>query len=192
MKINMSTKIISSLNFLALLPPIRLSEEINELKQEFAKKYNSKRALRLPAHITLVPPFRLTEDRSGELFATLEDFCKKFSEMKVSLKDFGAFPPRVIFIEVSNPEEIRPFRDQLLTILRNFLPGEEINKGRAFRPHITLATRDLSRQNFYPAWKEFEHRSFEAHFSVAGLFLFRHNGKTWDNKTEFKFQNEEI
>lgn len=185
----MSTKTHSSLIFLALLPPKSISEEIKELKQEFSKKYNSRRALRLPAHITLVPPFRLTETRSDELFRILEDFCGRFSEMEVSLKNFGAFPPRVIFIEVDNPEEIRPFRDQLFTSLESFLPSEELKTGRTFRPHITLATRDLSRENFYPAWNDFRDRRYDARFSVGGLTLFKHNGKTWDNKTEFKFQN---
>lgn len=187
----MSTKDISSLIFLALLPPESLGEEIKELKQEFSDKYNSKRALRLPAHITLVPPFRLTENRSDELFMILEDFCGRFSEMEVSLKDFGAFPPRVIFIEVGNPEVLRPFRDQLFTSLENFLPVEQLKTGRSFRPHITLATRDLSRRDFYLAWEEFKDRSFDALFSVEGLTLFKHNGKIWDNKTEFKFQNRE-
>lgn len=188
----MSTKKPSALNFLALLPPKALSEEIKVIKQEIAQKYNCKRALRLPAHITLVPPFKLEEERVQELKDQLVDFCHKFSELTIRLKGFGAFPPRVIFIEVSNPEEIRPFRDQLLTVLETFLPYETNNSGRPFRPHITLATRDLSRDNFYPAWEDLKKRVFNKQFEVSELTLFRHNGKTWDLKSSFRFQKGQI
>lgn len=188
----MSTRKKSSLNFLALLPPKDLSEEIKTLKQEIAQKYNCTRALRLPAHITMVPPFKPENENLKGLKDQLEDFCRKFSEMTIMLRGFGAFPPRVLFIEVSNPEEIRPFRDQLLTTLQSFLSAETLNTGRPFRPHITLATRDLSRDSFYPAWEDLKNRNFNAWFNVAELTLFQHNGKTWDLKSSFKFQKREI
>lgn len=188
----MPTKIAASLNFLALLPPKEVSEEIKELKKEISKKYNCKRALRLPAHITLVPPFKMENERMEDLTDQLRIFCLKFSEIEVCLKGFGSFPPRVIFIEVANPEDIRPFKDQLLTALENFLPAEHLNSGRPFRPHITLATRDLSRESFYPAWEALKNSEFTARFTVTQLTLFRHNGKTWDLKSDFKLQSGEI
>lgn len=187
----MSTK-NSSLNFLALLPPKQVSGEIKELKEEISQKYNCKRALRLPAHITLVPPFKMEDERIDELTNHLENFCQDFSEIKVTLDGFGAFPPRVLFIEIDDPEGIRPFRDQLINTLENFLPAENLVSGRPFRPHITLATRDLSRECFYPAWEELKNRHFYARFQADKLTLFRHNGKTWDMKHDFRLKGKEI
>lgn len=180
----MSTK----LYFLALLPPDDLKKEIKKLKEDFAQKYHCYRALRLPAHITLVPPFRITEEREPVLVKTLTCFCDNFSEIKIVLEDFGAFPPGVIFIEVKNPESIRPFRNQLLGSMSIVLENANSAAKRQFQPHITLATRDLKKEDFYRAWEVFKNKSFNIHFLVSGLTLFKHNGKEWEELHTFPFQ----
>ena len=185
----MSTKNKSSLYFLALLPPKHLCQFIREIKLEIAERFNSRKALKLPAHITLQPPFKLIEEKEKSLFIRLQNFSGKISEFEVILNDFGAFSPRVIFIEVEAPEKIRTLHQELVSALQDFLPSEQ---SRPIHPHITLATRDLSRDNFTAAWAEFKNRKFRERFIANSFSLFKHDGKNWERLARFEFKLREI
>lgn len=174
--------------FIALLPPEPLREQVREIKEEISDKYRSKRALRLPAHITLQPPFIIEEDLVPKLHAALKEFAGAQRPVEIHLSGFGAFVPRVIFIEVTRSSSLKELQKQLLEDLQKHLFIKE-ESSREFHPHITLATRDLTRSNFKMAWEEFRHRDFTASFKVKGLYLFQHNGKTWDIHREFQFGN---
>lgn len=172
--------------FVALIPPEPLKEEISSLKEEIRQRYGAKRALRLPAHITLQPPFKIGSSQLPVLHDTIREFARTQQPLEVELEGFGAFAPRVIFIEVANPPPLKKLQKGLLKVLeKEIFPGEE--PPREFHPHITLATRDLSRNNFKPAWDEFRNRQFKKSFTAAEIYLFQHNGKTWDIIMEFKF-----
>lgn len=172
--------------FLALIPPEPLKEDIRSLKEEIHLRYGAKRALRLPAHITLQPPFKVEHSRLPALHEAIREFTRTQDPFEIELQGFGAFPPRVIFIEVNHPSALKSLQKQLLEILQKDLLLKE-DPPREFHPHITLATRDLSRNNFKPAWEEFRNREFARVFKAEGIFLFQHNGKTWDISTEFRF-----
>ena len=53
----------ANLYFIALLPPVEVAEEVTEIKQFFARNYNSRAALKSPPHVTLQPPFAWEVDR---------------------------------------------------------------------------------------------------------------------------------
>lgn len=173
--------------FIALVPPEPLKEKVRSLKEEIRRKYGAKRALRLPAHITLQPPFKIESPQLPLLHDTLRDFACCQHSFAIKLKGFGAFPPRVIYIEVANPAPLKNLQKELLELLkRDLLPDGD---PREFRPHITLATRDLPQNKFRHAWEEFRNREFYMTFKTKGIILFEHNGKTWDISSEFKFGN---
>ncbi len=165
-----------ALYFAAIVPPPQLKEEILELKLEMKGKFETSHALKLPAHITLVPPVWLENQQEQSFLDKVKGVTEKTSSFPVELKDFGHFGQRVIFINVVDPGHLKELHQNLLNTLSEFLP----NKGAKLHPHITLATRDLSRQNFKKAWTEFKDRSYSAEFNAESLTLFRHNGKTWD------------
>ncbi len=89
-----------ALYFIALVLPPPLDEEVTRLKEHFRDHYNSKAALRSPPHITLHMPFKWKEKREQELISALQKFCTGRKSFEVELKNFGCFPPRVIFIDV--------------------------------------------------------------------------------------------
>ena len=176
-----------ALYFIAILPPGPLRDEVRVLKEEIEKKYNSRRALRLPAHITLHPPFKMDIRLLPRLLEDLTKFANAQSSFEICLSGFGAFPPKVIYIKVANPGAVEKLHTKLCKILqKNILPNEE--SLRSFRPHITLATRDLSRSTFPEAWKDFQNRSFSAFFEANAIVLFQHNGKNWNILNEFNFK----
>lgn len=176
-----------NLYFIALLPPQKLSDEVRQIKEEIRKKYRAKHALKLPAHITLQPPFPLKDIEEEDLIRSLRKFAENQSKFEVNLNGFGAFPPRVIFIDISNPKPVKALYKELNRIMKQFVPEEDQSK-RELHPHMTLATRDLYRKNFKDAWEDFQKREFSATFLATKLCLFKHNGKTWDVYREFRFK----
>jgi hypothetical protein len=49
-----------------------------------------------------------------------------------------------------------------------------------FRPHMTIAYRDLRPNLFKQAWKEYETRKYVAEFDVNSFHLLQHDGKAWN------------
>lgn len=178
-----------SLYFIAILPPETLSQSIKELKLELAEKYHSRHALKLPAHITLQIPFKMAEAREKKLKKLLEDFTSQQEAFEVETDGFGRFSRRVLFIAIAKNPALQELHRQLQKCLNKALHLKENEKGRNFHPHFTLATRDLSYQNFEPAWKKLQARKFKASFIAESLVLFKHNGKTWDSFGEFSLDN---
>jgi 2'-5' RNA ligase len=122
------------------------------------------------------------------LHNTIREFVRFQHSFQIKLEGFEAFPPRVIYIDVADPAALKSLQKELLEVLQKDLLPREDNP-REFCPHITLATRDLPRNKFKPAWEDFKNREFDETFRVEGIFIFEHNGKTWDISTEFKFGN---
>lgn len=175
-----------SLYFLAFIPPGAIKQEVKLLKEEIRLKFAAKHALKLPAHITIQPPFKLQEDNKVSLLETLRNFAKEEEPLEIHLSGFGGFPPRVLFIDVQNKELVIQFFDRLQDALLE-IPNFSRNHKRPLHPHITLATRDLREEFYRAAWKDYKDRKYTAAFTAASLHLLRHTGKTWEIYCEFLF-----
>ncbi len=176
------------LYFIAIVPPSPLREEIQELKQYFGDTYNSKASLNSPPHITLHMPFRLKAKKEENLSKALSEFAQGQTPFEIKLKDFGAFPPRVVFVDVKENEALIELQAALNKTCRQQLNLHNANyKDRGFHPHITLAFRDLRKAKFLEAWQEFEHKSFEGSFAADNLTLLKHDGKRWQEFRAFDF-----
>lgn len=175
--------------FIALVPPSPVYDEALRLKNYFRDQYNSKASLNSPPHITMHMPFRWREQKENELIDSLKDFCLGRQRFKLDLFNFGAFPPRVIFIDVIVNDELAQLNKDLQRFCRRDLNLFNASyKDQAFHPHLTLAFRDLKKPMFLKAWEEFQERKFSASFSVDKLVLLKHNGKVWDVFREFGFE----
>ncbi|MCW6035498.1 2'-5' RNA ligase family protein [Spirulina subsalsa FACHB-351] len=171
--------------FLALLPPVEVQQQANELKEYFARVYDSRKAFNAPPHITLYPPFLWSETRLAELTQILEQFALNQKPIPIVLDGFGAFKPRVIFLRPRKTPELMEIEQTLGAVLMQELGLVTPQKNRFFNPHLTLAFRDLTRDNFKAAWSEFETREFHAEFTVNQLTLLRHQGHHWQIEREF-------
>src|SRR5438105_1617865 len=85
--------------FIAIVIPEPFQSDIMALKQLVSENFNSKGALRSPAHITLHMPFEWKEEKENVLIEKLQGF--RFNQrLSVQLKKISAFEPRVIFVDV--------------------------------------------------------------------------------------------
>ncbi len=173
--------------FIAIIPSEPVFSEIEKLKQEVSIKYSNKSALRSPAHITLHRPFEWREEKENLLTETLQQF-KFNAEFEISLKNFSGFEPKVLFIDVIENISLNQLQIKLVEHVKlNLNIFNQANDLRCFHAHITIAFRDLKKQLYYVAMKEFSQKTFIASFKCNSFYLLKHNGKRWDLFKQFHF-----
>lgn len=177
------------LYFIALIPPEPLRGQIQQLKLEVAEKFESSHSLNAPPHITLISPFRVSNEHLSGLQSILEVYAQGHQSFEVHLKDFATFPPRVIFIDVKTSDTLQQFQNKLENMIRAEDAFGYNYTERPFHPHVTLAFKDLSKENFYKAWDEFKDRNMEETFLADHLYLLKHNGEIWEVFSEYSLDN---
>ncbi len=166
-----------SLYFIAVAPNRELSSEIKVIQKDFAIRFSSAKSYNNFPHITIVPPFWETLEREDSLIKKFESIKIESKPFTIRLKNFGSFDNLknpVIFIQ---PEENFHFYEIATQIRENF---ETKSK---FHPHLTVAYRDLTRENFEKAWRESE-KNFFAEFLVEKIGLYKHFNKKWNLLSE--------
>jgi 2'-5' RNA ligase len=174
--------------FIALLPPQSVQDEVNQIKQYFAEQYASRHAQKSPPHITLQPPFEWSSEEVSQLKQGVRSFAQTCGRVSIVLDNFSAFPPRVIYIHVLKTPELLTLQQQLIAHLEGALGiADPVSKSRPFVPHMTIAFRDLTRQNFVVAWQEFQVKSLHFEFVSDRVTLLVHKGDRWTVASEFPF-----
>ena len=80
-----------NLYFIALIPPNELREKITAFKQDFANRFNSKKALKVFPHITLKAPFKFSTGMHGVLLKWFNDLHVLQKPFNIQLQNFGEF-----------------------------------------------------------------------------------------------------
>ena len=177
------------LYFIALIPHGSLREEIRKIKVRMRDGYGAGHALKSPAHITLQIPFKRSSTDEGRLAEALRTFAATEKPFTVDLNGYGAFAPRVIFIKIVEPGQVIELHSRLKKVLLDDLHFDQDEVMKSVQPHITIATRDLTKAAFSEAWAEFEDEEFSASFEVGSIFLLKHNGRNWDILEELPYSN---
>lgn len=167
--------------FIAIVPNEKLCDEIIAIKHDFATNFNSKGALRSPAHITLHMPFLWKETNEEKLIDQLEAFVFEKTRFEITLNNYSCFGERVIFIDVEKNETLNNLQKQLVRHVKQtlnlFNQDEDL---RGFHPHITVAFRDLKKQQFTKAWALYKEKKFKNRFMCESFVLLKHEGKNWN------------
>lgn len=177
------------LYFVAVVPEEPVYSEVLAFKSEFRDRFNSSVALRSPPHITLHMPFQWQEKKEEHLLSSLNHLALLHQPFKIILEDFGAFIPRVIYVQVHENIILNTIQKE---VNRNAATNWHIYQranSRPFEPHMTIAFRDLKKPMFTEAWLDFEQRKYKAEFTVSDLCLLKHNGKAWEILQKFAFNN---
>lgn len=180
-----SKKQAPSLYFIAIIPNEPLQGRLMELKQWLFEETGSNGALRSPAHITLLMPFKWKQEKEALLFASLKKLAATISKFNIRLLGFNCFEPKVIFVDVEENSKLTEAKNQVIKMARQELKLDFLKDLRGFHPHITIAFRDLKKPQFYQLWEQLKERPFEAKFEAGSLALLKHNGKRWNVYEEF-------
>ena len=174
--------------FIAIVLPSHLNEKVLKYKKMMFEKYNCTVGLKSPAHITLVPPFWMDEEKERGLIDVIDTLSKKLQPFPVSTNNFSAFKPKTIFIEPIVTDELKEAKHVMDQF---FIENEHYNikiETRPFHPHITIATRDLYKKSFYEIWPWFAGQEFKEEWIAEGISLLKHNKKNWDVLHTSQFQ----
>jgi 2'-5' RNA ligase len=175
--------------FIAIVAPEPFQTELMELKHLVKDKFNSKGALRSPAHITLHMPFEWKEEKEAVLINALQQFTFE-KNCSIDLQNFSCFEPRVLFVDVLKNELLEKLQSELVVYAQKELRlFNQVNDMRGFHPHVTIAFRDLKKEKFYQALDYFKAQTYTASFQVKSFCLLKHTDKEWQVYKEFVFTN---
>ncbi len=170
-----------NLYFIAILPLVSVKNEVTQFKNYFLRNHEVRQALKSPPHITLLPPFYWPDTRENELKEGLTKFAARNVTFSIILNGFGAFKPRVIYVDVIRNQELEILYEKTEYFLEaNWKINSQLRKGRKYNPHMTIAFRDLTKEQFSISWPDFRDKQYYREFSATDISLLRHNEKFWD------------
>jgi 2'-5' RNA ligase len=66
------------------------------------------------------------------------------------------------------------------------------SQARPFHPHVTIAFRDLTKENFEQAWQHYSGKPFKESFAANSLSLLKLTGDGWIILKSFDFYTTKI
>jgi len=166
--------------FIAIVLPQHLNEKVLKYKNMMLEKYNCKVGLKSPAHITLVPPFWMEEEKQEGLIVDINSLSNDVEPFPVLTSNFSAFKTKTIFISTAPSDQLSQVKIAIDEFFRNNSFYNIKIESRPFHPHITIATRDLYKKDFQEIWPWFAEKKFEEKWTAEGLSVLKHNKKNWD------------
>ncbi|MXV51278.1 hypothetical protein GS399_09885 [Pedobacter sp. HMF7647] len=179
---------MKNLYFIAILPPEQLSEQIDDIRKECSEMFNVFAALKPPVHITLFAPFQLGNERENQLIKVLEA-PRHHSSFEQELENFDTFNSHVVYINTIKNKSIASLQKNITAVMHHHEIGKREVKGgnTLFKPHITIAYRDIDQEIFPAMWAEYKNKKFKRQFTVGGFTLLKHDGKKWNRFKEYSF-----
>lgn len=180
-----------SLYFIALIPHSELSDKITAVKYDFSRNYQSSKALKVMPHITLQNPFSRMESFETEFHLRLQDFFSAFHSFNVQLSGYDCFNKntnKVIFINVVKNDLLSELRKKLIYFLREEMNFSAKESAYSFHPHVTVAYRDLSTEQFNKAWLIYKNKTFEGTFVTNAVYLLKHDYRQWNVLSKFELR----
>jgi 2'-5' RNA ligase len=142
---------------------------MREIELLLLNKFNLKKGLYQPPHITIKPPFEVNELKLYENY--LDDLCEKIESFEVSLKGFNSFGKKVIYLDVEQNQKLYDTYETIFNDIKNKLNPELTRDDMIF--HATLACSDINEETFDKAYKYLQaNYKPEFRFTVKKIGLF--------------------
>lgn len=176
----MAVKSPHSMYFAAIVCPPKIDDKIRQCKIWMLDRYGCRVAMRAPSHITLIQPFWLDDTREEFLRQMLSSFQFDHGELDIRLSNFSHFSKRVIFIRVLLSNGLLLVKSAIENHFRQSLGDLIKTDERPFTPHVSIATRDMKRGDFYGAWDHFGNMPFDESFNTSVISLLKLSPEKWN------------
>ncbi|GAA4400369.1 2'-5' RNA ligase family protein [Nibrella viscosa] len=163
---------------MALLPDEAIQQEVTVFKRAAAEQFGSRHALKSPPHITIVPPFKLANDKITALQEALTTAASQLFPFSIHLHNFDHFGQRVIFVNVKTDESLQHCYQVTTEVFHQQLGLKP--DPRPFHAHMTVAFKDLHRSAFPDAWAYFSQQPYDRTFTAHTLTLLKHTRQRWE------------
>src|SRR6187397_1356574 len=90
--------------FIAIVAPEEIDQQVLKWKNFFKERYECSIALKSPSHITIIPPFWMNDELENDLINSIREFSITKTKFGITLQNFAAFRPKVIFVDVVKSE----------------------------------------------------------------------------------------
>ncbi|MBP5519693.1 MAG: 2'-5' RNA ligase family protein [Treponema sp.] len=177
-----SQNFIQQTHFIGVLAPEDLSLTLQDCRRYMKEAYGCKSGHATPIHITLIPPFKLSDDFSTEdLVSAIEkDVLPKNFSFSAKVNNFDAFGDRTLFAKVEQDEKWTVLRDAVYSAVSKAVPGCTKKDSRPFTPHLTVSNRDIPAGVTKDAIQIMNELNLVENFSVDNITIFERNGGRWE------------
>src|SRR5690349_10736782 len=118
-----------NLYFIAIIPPQQIQEIVTEIKQDFAERFKSSKALKVIPHITLKAPFKIPAEKHTEVLRWFASTSITVNSFQQTIKNFGSFVNKrnpVIFIEPVMSESLKTLQRNVINHFMKEFGKEQI------------------------------------------------------------------
>lgn len=175
---------------LVLSPPEELWNKIQNIKKEFAGKFQAPVAAFTKPHITLVN-FVALGIMEEKIVHRLQVTAMGVTPFKLELRNYGSFPTHSIFINVVSKLPIQALVKQLKEAQRLMKLNNENKPHFMDEPHLIIC-RKLKPWQYEQGWLEYAHRQFTGRFIADRMLLLKREAGTkgaLQVVQRFEFQN---
>ncbi|WP_297984733.1 2'-5' RNA ligase family protein [uncultured Chryseobacterium sp.] len=164
-----------ALYFVAIVPDSAVESEVRSFQKDFKRRFSAEKALKNFPHITIITPFHFNETNESEVVGNFLKMNLSEKPFEVVLDGFDCF---------ANPHHpvifIKPISENLPKLYKEVQKQMPFIYLENFNPHLTVAYRDLTQQNFDDAWTEYAEKEFKAKFNVDKISLYKHFDAKWN------------
>jgi 2'-5' RNA ligase len=180
---------------LALMPPPDKSSAIHQVRQHFSERFQFKKALKPPVHITLLKPFLIPGKWAlsfEKYISQIQNWAKEQCAFTIGLHNYNFFENPyhpVVYIDVAKSESLISFHANLMIELAKY----HLTNGKPgnFKPHITIGYKAVTPDAF-PAIKDYySKQTFSDSFTCEAFYLWKHNGKNWEVLNTYFLNNKD-
>jgi hypothetical protein len=166
-----------------------LIPEAETLVEPFRKRFDPSAAMGVPAHVTILYPFKPPDELNDDVFYVLRDLFRELNSFDTSFKDVRRFPDAFYL----SPEPAEPFR-QMTKLIANRFPDTPPYRG-AFTniiPHLTVA-QISDPQQLDEVAAEFHETALDKlpiHARVNTVSLLENSNSWWQVRTQFSLHQD--
>jgi 2'-5' RNA ligase len=165
--------------FLAIVPDEPVLKMVTELKEKLYEIFGIKYALKSPPHITLKMPFLHNEKKEGQMVKLLQGFFEQEKSFSLALGGVGSFGKRVAFLKIKYPPELKESQQRLLVFTKTVLKKTIEISDHNYHPHMTVAYRDIKRDQFQQVMDYLRPRKIFGSFEVREVSVLKKKNGAW-------------
>ena len=162
-----------------------LIPEAEALVESFRKQYGPSPALGIPAHVTLIYPFKPPSELTGDVIRKLESLFSKSPRFTISFSEVRRFP-NVLYLA---PDPDEPLR-RLTELLTRLFPKTQPYNGQFAEviPHLTITqVSDVGQlQEISDNFKKVAEGKLPIRSCITEILLMDNESGDWQTRTRFQ------
>ncbi len=170
---------MKALYLIAILPPPDQAGRIDALRRECSEKYQVFKALRPPVHMTLYKPVWLIPEQEEQLIGQMRLIGTERRSFVQEAENFSKFSNRVLYLQALPNPELLALQQRINRVFLEAGFDPEAKPTETYRPHFTMAYRDVTPGKFQDMWNEYQDKSFRITFPADDFSILKHDGKKW-------------